>query len=108
MEMDCFIFAINCSQRLCYVKKLIILIAIFILVVLGIILIYNIKSTSLEVLVLNNLNEEEITLIEVIRGADDKEVVITTKKDIESFIDNFTEVELRKDNQMDANSNESY
>ncbi|EWG08608.1 DUF5301 domain-containing protein [Cytobacillus firmus] len=85
-------------------KKTIIFSLVLVLGIFGFIYFYTLKSSSLEEIVLFNV--EEITSIEIKKNSE--EIILTDKNEIEKIMDDFSKIELRKNEQSDKGFNESY
>ncbi|MBN8203903.1 DUF5301 domain-containing protein [Bacillus sp. NTK034] len=85
-------------------KKTIIFSLVIVLGIFGFIYFYTLKSSSFEEIVIFNV--EEITSIEIKKNS--KEIILTDKNEIEKIMDDFSKIELRKDEQSDKDFNESY
>ncbi|MFE4525848.1 DUF5301 domain-containing protein [Cytobacillus firmus] len=85
-------------------KKTIIFSLVLVLGIFGFIYFYTLKSSSFEEIVIFNV--EEITSIEIKKNS--KEIILTDKNEIEKIMDDFSKIELRKDEQSDKDFNESY
>ena len=85
-------------------KKTIIFSLVLVLGIFGFIYFYTLKSSSFEEIVLFNV--EETTSIEIKKNSE--EIILTDKNEIEKIMDDFSKIELRKDEQSDKDFNESY
>ncbi|WP_404359703.1 DUF5301 domain-containing protein (plasmid) [Cytobacillus firmus] len=85
-------------------KKTIIFSLVLVLGIFGFIYFYTLKSSSFEEIVLFNV--EETTSIEIKKNSE--EIILTDKNEIEKIMDDFSKIELRKNEQSDKGFNESY
>lgn len=94
----------NYKKRGITLKKTIIFSLVLVLGIFGFIYFYTLKSSSFEEIVLFNV--EETTSIEIKKNSE--EIILTDKNEIEKIMDDFSKIELRKNEQSDKGFNESY
>lgn len=82
------------------------LIPLVILVIYWSVTLYH-SYNSFENLVLDRIDEAEITSIEILKSLSEEEIIIDDKKEIETIIHEFADVKLRRSNAPD-HSTESY
>ncbi len=80
---------------------------VFLIIILGSIYIFK-TNNSFKNTVLENIRITDVTIIEIIRSADNKEIVITDRNQIDKIMSNFLVANLKKSKILDQNFNESY